>query len=61
MRYQPLHAKRKNEYISPNWTYKELADYMRYYARLNMLGFMPFEEYQGSRKATDITPEQMTF
>ena len=61
MRYQPLHAKRKNEYISPNWTYKELADYMRYYARLNMLGFMPFDEYRGSQKATDITPEQVTF
>ena len=61
MRYQPLHAKRKNEYISPNWTHKELADYMRYYARLNMLGFMPFDEYRGSQKVTDITPGQMTF
>lgn len=45
MRYQPLDAKKKNDYVHPNWTEKELADTMRYYSRLNWLGFIPFEEY----------------
>lgn len=46
MRYQPLDAKRKNEYVHPNWTEKELADTMRYYSRLNWLGHIPFSQYK---------------
>lgn len=46
MRFQPLNAKKKNDYIHPSWTEKQLADTMRYYSRLNWLGFIPFEEYK---------------
>jgi len=49
MRYQPLDAKKKNEYRLPemrHWTEKKLADTMRYYSRLNWLGWLPFEEYE---------------
>ncbi len=45
MRYQTLDAKKKNEYVHPNWTEKKLAATMRYYSRLNWLGHIPFEEY----------------
>jgi len=48
MRFQPLDAKKKNEYRLPemrNWTEKQLADTMRFYSRLNWLGWMPFENY----------------
>jgi len=33
MRYQPLDAKRRNEYVGENWTKTELKDYSRYWAR----------------------------
>jgi len=46
MRYQPLNAKKKNDYVHPNWTERELANTMRYYSRLNWLGYIPFEEYK---------------
>ena len=46
MRYQPLDAKRKNEYVHPNWTERELANTMRYYSRLNWLGHIPFSKYK---------------
>ena len=49
MRYQPLDAKVKNEYRLPemkSWTEKELADTMRYYSRLNYLGWLRFDKYK---------------
>jgi hypothetical protein len=46
MRYQPLDAKKRNDYISPNWTDRQLKDYMRYWSRQNWLGHIPFEEYK---------------
>ena len=46
MRYQPLDAKKKNDYVHPNWTERQLANTMRYYSRLNWLGHIPFEEYK---------------
>ena len=51
MRYQPLDAKKKDEYIHPDWTERELKDVMRYYSKLNWLGHIPFSEYQGSKEA----------
>lgn len=45
MRYQPLNAKKKNDYVAPSWTKSELANVSRYYSRLNWLGHIPFEEY----------------
>jgi hypothetical protein len=45
MRYQPLNAIKRNEYVDHNWTKKELADFMRYWARQNWLKNVPFSEY----------------
>ena len=46
MRYQPLDAEYKNSYVGENWTDRQLKDYMRYWARQNWLGHIPFEEYK---------------
>ncbi len=50
MRYQPLDAKKKNDYVAEGWTEKELAVMMRYYSRLQWIGYVPFEEYTRSTK-----------
>lgn len=46
MRYQPVDAKHRNEYVSPKWTERELKDYMRYWSSLRYLEGIPFEEYR---------------
>lgn len=46
MRYQPLDAVRRNEYVDPNWTDTELKRYMRYWANLRHLSGVPFEEFR---------------
>jgi len=46
MRYQPLNSRRRNEYIAPQWTHRELVRYCKYWNNLNHLGSIPFEEYQ---------------
>jgi hypothetical protein len=50
MRYQPLDARRRNEYVDPNWTERELRDFMRYWARQNWLRNIPFAEYRRTSK-----------
>jgi len=47
MRYQPLGAKTKNEYVAPGWSARELARFTRYWSRLTWLGYFPFSEYRG--------------
>jgi len=47
MRYQPLDAKMRNEYVAPGWTERELRRFARYWSRLRWLGGIPFEEYRG--------------
>ena len=47
MRYQPLGAKVKNEYVAPDWSARELARFTRYWSRLTWLGHFPFSEYRG--------------
>jgi hypothetical protein len=46
MRYQPLNAIRRNEYISPKWSDRQLKDYMRYWSRQVWLKNVPFEDYK---------------
>jgi len=46
MRYQPLHATMKNQYIAPGWTGSELLRMTRYYSRLIHLGHIPYDEYR---------------
>jgi hypothetical protein len=47
MRYQPLDAERRNQYVGDNWTDAQLKRYMRYFSRLRWLGHIPFERYRG--------------
>lgn len=49
MRYQPLNTLKKNSYIAPGWTDKELKRYMRYWSRLRWLNSVPFEEFDGDQ------------
>lgn len=50
MRYQPLDAARRNEYVAPGWTERKLRDFMRYWSRLWWLGGVPFSEYDQTRR-----------
>jgi hypothetical protein len=45
MRYQPLRAVRKNEYVAPGWSEAELRKMMKYYSRLRWLEHVPYEEF----------------
>lgn len=47
MRYQPLDTLKRDAYISPAWTERELKRYMRYWSRLRWLEHIPFAEYRG--------------
>ena len=46
MRYQPIHAERRNEYVDSGWTDAQLNRYMRYWSRLRWLEHIPFAEYK---------------
>lgn len=46
MRYQPLRATVKDEYVEKGWTKGQLEDMVRYYSRLFFLEHIPFEEYK---------------
>lgn len=46
MRYQPLDARHKNEYVDPNWTDRELKRMSRYYSRLAWLEHIPYDEFE---------------
>ncbi len=59
MRYQPLDAKVKNEYVNPKWTDRQLRNVIEYYSRLNWRGYRPFEELRSNRKS--IPKEQLEF
>lgn len=45
MRYQPLDAQRRNEYVAPNWTHRELTRFVRYWSNLRYTGGIPFAEW----------------
>ena len=48
MRYQPLDAEHKNDYILPGsgWTEYEMRRIMKYYSRLRWYEHIPFEEFR---------------
>ena len=48
MRFQPLNAMRKNEYVAPSWTEEMLRRVMHYYSRLRWLEHIPFKDYDRS-------------
>ncbi|MFA5754218.1 MAG: hypothetical protein WC905_02620 [Patescibacteria group bacterium] len=45
MRYQPLTADKKNAYIHPAWTSRELLGMVKYYFRLSYWGGTPYGEW----------------
>jgi len=45
MRYQPLNAKTKNEYVHKNWTDYELKRYMKYWSSKRYFAGIPFEDF----------------
>jgi len=50
MRYQPLDALRKNSYVAPGWTERQLRDFMRYWARQRWLEWFSQDSYRRPRK-----------
>lgn len=46
MRYQPLDAKRKNEYLAPTWTNQQMIRTTKYYSRLRYFEHIPFENFR---------------
>lgn len=46
MRYQLLTALRRNSYVAPGWTHRELVRYMRYWSNLRHLRPVPFAEFE---------------
>lgn len=44
MRYQPWDSTKKNSYVAPNWTHRELRRYMLYWSHM-YLSRIPFEEF----------------
>jgi hypothetical protein len=46
MRFQPLDAKKKNEYVAPGWTELELMRMMNYYNKLRWLEHIPYEDFE---------------
>lgn len=45
MRYQPLDAIKRNQYVGEHWTDAELKRYMRYWTNVFYLSGIPFEEF----------------
>jgi len=45
MRYQPLDVEKRNGYVDPNWTDRQLKNYMRYWSCLRYLEHIKFEDY----------------
>lgn len=50
MRYQPLYAQSKNEFVASGWSHRELQRYVRYWSNLRHLSAVPFEEFDGGTK-----------
>lgn len=63
MRYQPLDALRRNEYVAPAWTDKELKRFVRYWSNLNRLGAIPFAEFEMGQglKPLNTLPQYQLF
>lgn len=44
-RYQPLDTLKKNSYVAPSWTQKELFRYIQYWGRQRIYANIPFKEF----------------
>jgi hypothetical protein len=47
MRYQPIDAKIKNEFVGEHWTHKELQRFVRYWCNLRHTSKIPFGDFIG--------------
>lgn len=47
MRYQPINATKKNDYVANRWTERELKRFGRYWSRQIWLSHIPYEDYIG--------------
>lgn len=45
MRFQPLDALDKNDYVAENWTEKELRKMVKYYSRLRWFEHIPYQDF----------------
>ena len=59
MRFQPLDSVRKNAYVGPGWTHRELDRYMVYWSQLRKLGKIPFSEFRRDFKKDIQSPLQI--
>ena len=57
-RYQPLDAKKRNDYVGENWTNELLTRYMRYWYNLKITGAYSFSEYRRTEKLAHIDEGQ---
>jgi len=46
-RFQPLDALKRNAYVAPEWTERELKRMMRYWYKQRWLGGISFDDYRG--------------
>lgn len=46
MRFQPLWVGRRNQYVAPSWTAKELCRFANYFSRLRWFRKVPFDEFR---------------
>ena len=49
MRFQPLDATKRNDYVAPGWTEAELRRMTHYYSRLQFLEHIPYEDFRWPR------------
>jgi len=61
MRYQPLGALKKNNYVGEHWTRKQLSTYTAYWSALRYYAHIPFAEYRAKKaKGAVDTDKQPT-
>lgn len=53
MRYQSLHSKQRNDYVSENWTHDELIRYMKYWSNYRFFSGIPFEDFDYNKWKRD--------
>lgn len=46
MRFQPLNLVKKNSYVHPDWTEKEIRRFLQYYSHLVWYEHIPFDEFE---------------
>ena len=54
MRYQPLDAEVKNDYLNPNWKSKDMKRVVKYYSSLRFFEHIPFKDWRGIDMTEDL-------